>query len=56
MNYAIDLLNKEKVLLERLIKEGDFSNHPEALKDRKRKVRDLDNALTSISKTDNKRL
>jgi hypothetical protein len=48
MEYAHKILTDELRLLKQAIKESNWKEHPEALKDRMKKVKDLDKALRLI--------
>ena len=48
MEYAYKTLTDELRLLKQAIKESNRKEHPEALKDRMKKVKDLDKALKLI--------
>tara|TARA_R110000850_G_scaffold211328_2_gene337176 strand:+ start:228 stop:386 length:159 start_codon:yes stop_codon:yes gene_type:complete len=48
MNYAIDILEKEKHLIIKCLSEWQLSKYPEARKDRDKKLLDLDNAIKKI--------
>lgn len=47
-NYAIEIIEKEIVLLEKCLSEWDCLNHPDAKKDRENKLKDLKNILKII--------
>lgn len=49
-NYAIEILEKEIVLLEKCLSEWDCLNYPDAKKDRENKLKDLKNGLKTIKK------
>lgn len=48
MNYAVQLLEKEKEMLEKILSEWDETEYPEARKDRDKKLKDLNKALKLI--------
>jgi hypothetical protein len=48
MNYAKKILEDELRLLYKLVYGHDWSNHKEALKDRLRKIKDIEQALKTI--------
>lgn len=54
MKHAIETLQKERDLLEKCLKEGDWSKYPAAKKDRERKLREVQNAINYLEpfKTD----
>lgn len=45
MNYAIEILEKEKQILETCLSEWDFTTYPEARKDRNEKLKNLVKAI-----------
>lgn len=49
-NYGYKVICDELKLLRKLVKESDFSNHPEALKDRRRKIKQLETCLEILEK------
>jgi hypothetical protein len=48
MNYAKKLLEDELRLLKKVVEGSDWSNYQEALKDRLRKIKDIEQALKTI--------
>ena len=48
MEYAYKILTDELRILKQAIKEANWELHPEALKDRMKKVKDLDKAIKLI--------
>lgn len=46
--YPILILEKEKQLIEKLIKSASWDKYPEALKDRKLKVKQLEKAINKL--------
>lgn len=48
MGYAIEILEKEKELLERCLSNWELNNYPEARKNRSNKLRDLKNAINKL--------
>jgi len=48
MNHAIEILEKEKELLERCLSDWDLKHYPEARKNRNCKLRDLKNAINKL--------
>ena len=51
MNYAIEILEKEKTLLLKCLSDWDCEKYPEAFKDRNKKLKEVEKAIeTLISK------
>jgi hypothetical protein len=51
MNYAIEILEKESVILKECLKGWKPENYPEAFKERNRKLKEIEKAIqTLISK------
>ncbi len=48
MNYAIEVLEKEKRLLEICLSEWDLNNYPEAKKERAEKLKDIILSINSL--------
>lgn len=48
MTYAIETLQKEHDLLQKCLKEGDWSKYPAAKKDREKKLREIQNAISYL--------
>ena len=48
MNYAIEILEKEKQLLKDCLNGWECKEYPEALKDRNNKLKDIDNAIQTL--------
>lgn len=48
MNYAIETLQKEADLLEKCLSEWECKNHPEAKKEREKKLNDLYIAIKMV--------
>ena len=54
MDYTHKLLSDELRIIKKVIKEGNFDGYSEALKDRIKKVKDLEEALKLIDSTNSK--
>jgi len=51
MKYAIEILEKESVMLKECLKEWKPENYPEAFKERNKKLKEIEKAIqTLISK------
>jgi len=50
MNYAIEILEKEKQLLEDCLRGWNKENYPEAFKDRNSKLKDIEKAMSLLNK------
>lgn len=48
MNYAIEVLEKEKTLLLKCLTDWDVKEYPEALKDRNNKIKDIEKAIQTL--------
>jgi hypothetical protein len=48
MNYAIEVLKKEKTLLLKCLTDWDVKEYPEALKDRNNKIKDIEKAIQTL--------
>lgn len=48
MNYAIEILEKEKQLLEDCLKGWNKENYSEAFKDRNSKLKDIENSIKTL--------
>ena len=48
LNYAYKILSDELRILRKAIKEGNWEGYGEALKDRMKKCKDLDNVLKML--------
>ena len=48
MNYAIEILEKEKTLLLKCLTDWDIKEYPEALKDRNNKIKDIEKAIQTL--------
>lgn len=50
MNEAVFILEREKKLLEDCLKGWESENHPEAFKQRNKKLKEINNALEILKK------
>lgn len=48
MNHAIHILTAEKKILIQVLKSWTTPDHPEALKDRQRKLREIEKAISEV--------
>jgi hypothetical protein len=48
MNYAIEILEKEKQLLKDCLSEWECKEYSEALKDRNNKLKDIEKAIQTL--------
>jgi len=48
VNYAIQILKKEKDLLQRCLEDGNWEGYTEAKKDRDKKLEDINEALSKL--------
>jgi len=48
MKYSIEILEKEKHLINACLSDWDLKNHPEARKDRQKKLDDLDQCISIL--------
>jgi hypothetical protein len=48
MNYAIETLEKEKALIEKALNEWETKQYPEAKKQRKKRLNELNNAIITL--------
>ena len=48
MNYAIEILEKEKTLLLKCLCEWESKEYPEAFKERNNKVKDIEKAIQTL--------
>lgn len=48
MNYAIEILEKEKTLLLKCLTDWDVKEYPESLKDRNNKIKDIEKAIQTL--------
>lgn len=49
MNYAVEVLEKERDILTKCLTEWESNNYPEAKKEREKKLQEINNALKLIS-------
>ena len=45
MNYAIEILEAERKMLENILSDWEFAHYPDARKQRDRKLKDLEKAI-----------
>lgn len=50
---AINVLNREKELLEKCLNEWESKEYPEAKKERERKLKEINNAIEELNKLNN---
>jgi len=50
MSYALKILNDEKFRIEQALSEWDLNKYPEARKERKKRLEDIDNIINLIKK------
>ena len=50
MKYALEVLKKDKELLERCLSNWEINQYPEAKKERENKLEDLKNAIKLLNK------
>lgn len=48
INYSIEVLEREKYLLNMCLSTWDENHYPEARKERERKLKDIENTLNKI--------
>lgn len=48
MNYAIELLEKEKILIQKALEGWEPEHFPEAFKDRNKKLKNINEALEKL--------
>jgi hypothetical protein len=49
MSYAVEILEKERILLLKCLNEWDTQTHPEAKKEREKRLNDINNALQLLN-------
>lgn len=50
MNYAIQILEREKRILETCLSEGDWSQYTEAKKEREKRLKEINKAIELLKK------
>lgn len=53
MTYAIEILEKEKAILEKCLSEWDEREYPEAKKEREKRLKDINKAIEKLNETRN---
>lgn len=48
MGYAIEILEKEKQILEKCLSEWDCKNYPEAKKEREERLKSINKAIKNL--------
>ena len=48
MNYAIEVLEKEKTLLLKCLSDWDIKLYPEAFKERNNRIKDIEKAIQTL--------
>lgn len=49
MSYAVEILEKEIILLLKCLNEWDIQTYPEAKKEREKRLNDINNALQLLN-------
>lgn len=50
MNYALEVLTKERALIEKALSEWHEQSYPEAKKDRNSKLKNLNKAINTLNR------